>query len=72
MYHKHFFLQGLKIEHERLKKTVDSIRSEFSLHDPRLQHIVTYMIHCESSNEVVLIMLLEQFAELILLDENEK
>ncbi|XP_045207916.2 ubiquitin carboxyl-terminal hydrolase 25-like [Mercenaria mercenaria] len=62
---------GVELEHKRLKNVVGNIEAEFPIHDPRLQHIVTYMMYCDCSNELILIMLLEQFAE-IMWEENEK
>ncbi|XP_060606491.1 ubiquitin carboxyl-terminal hydrolase 25-like isoform X2 [Ruditapes philippinarum] len=62
---------GIELEHKRIKNVVENISREFPTRDPRLQHIVTYMMHCECSNELILIMLLEQFAELIR-EDNEK
>lgn len=66
-----FYSQAVELEHKRLRSIADNIRVEFPIRDPRLQHIVTYMMHCNCCSELLLIMLLEQFAE-IRLEENEK
>lgn len=62
---------AVELEHKRLKKIVDGLHSQFPIHDHRLRHIVIYMMHCESGNDQILIMLLEQYAE-VLRDNNEK
>ncbi|WAR05273.1 UBP25-like protein [Mya arenaria] len=63
--------RAVEMEHKRIKNIVDKeLPSLFPKQDPRLQHIVAFLIHCECKNSVTLIMLLEQFAELIY-DNNE-
>ncbi|KAL4229366.1 Ubiquitin carboxyl-terminal hydrolase 25 [Mactra antiquata] len=62
---------AVDLERKRLKCIVGNLHELFPLQDPRLQHIVTYMMYCDCSVNVEDIILLEQFAEL-LLEENEK
>jgi len=53
------------MEEDRLKTVVLNLASQFPMSDPRLQHIVTYLIHCDCTNDMVQLILMEQFGEII-------